>query len=195
MISQAFDQGTAFIFLSKYVLLGLGTFFEGSGAMLSGGYLWRLGAVSFVSLYLTLLVADVASDIAWYTIGYFGARKLMLKYGKYVNVTPEIVDKLEIKFKQNQMKILTISKLSMGLGFAVATLATAGMLRVNFMKYLIINTLGSLVWVLFLILLGYAVGNVLAAIPIVYQLIFAAVMIVGILFLFKYLVSLVAEKK
>jgi membrane protein DedA with SNARE-associated domain len=195
MTAQLLTQSYAFLELSKYFLLGAGAFFEGSGAMMAGGYLLKIGLVSFWPLYITLIVADVASDVLWYVIGYYGARKFIENFGHYFTVTPEIIAKLEKKFKRNDTKILVISKLTMGLGLAVATLMTAGMLRISFRKYLVINTLGSIVWVLFLVGIGHAVGNVLSGIPAIYQLVFALIAFMVILFSFKHLLAYVAKEE
>jgi membrane protein DedA with SNARE-associated domain len=183
------SQSLAFLSASKYVLLGLGTFFEGSAAMMAGGYLLRLGVVTLLPLYITLIIADIAADIVWYAIGYYGARTFVNKWGSYVQVTPQILDVLTEKFKKHDTRILIISKLTMGFGFAVGILITAGMVRVPFLKYMTITTLGSFVWVLFLIGMGYLLGNVLSTIPVIYQIVFAIVAIFGFLGLYRYLVS------
>lgn len=189
MLEQIAINSLGFLSASKYVLLGLGTFFEGSGAMLAAGYLLRLGVVSLLPLYITLFLADILSDIIWYFIGYYGARSFVVRWGSYVKVTPQILDVLTEKFKKNDTRILIISKMSMGFGFAVGIILTAGIVRVPFSKFLLINTLGSLVWVMFLIVVGYELGNVLSAIPLSYQLVIAGLGILGFLWLYRYLVS------
>ena len=158
------DQVVGFLESSKYVLLFLGSYFEGSVAMMTGGLLLRLGHVTLLPMYLALFLGDVLSDIMWYLIGYFGARRFLLRYGKYMNITAPILEKVEGKFHEHHLRILVISKLTMGFGFATAILATAGMLRVSFFRYLMINILCGLVWVSFLIGIGYYFGNVLAGI-------------------------------
>ena len=79
--------------------------------------------------------------------------------------TAPILEKVEGKFHEHHLRILVVSKLTMGFGFATAILATAGMLRVSFVRYLTINILCGLLWVAFLISIGYYFGNVLSGIP------------------------------
>ena len=50
----------------------------------------------------------------------------------------------------------------MGFGFAVATLFTAGLVKVNFKKYAIFNFLGGFIWTGFLLAAGYFFGNLYA---------------------------------
>ena len=88
-----------------------------------------------------------------------------MRWGHLFGATPEVIAMIEGRFRRYQTSILIISKLTMGFGFAVVTLTVAGMLRVPFALYATITVLGSLVWVGFLITLGYYFGNVLDLVP------------------------------
>lgn len=178
---------------SKYALLFLGSYFEGSAAMMAGGLLYRLGHVDFWPMYAALFMGDLLSDTMWYFIGYFGARTFLLKYGRFVNITPIILDKAEGKFREHHLRILVISKLTMGFGFATAILATAGMLRVSFVRFLTINILCGIVWVSFLIGIGYYFGNILASIPKNVQII-GALLVVVLFFTIIRLISMYLAK-
>lgn len=155
----------AFVEQSKYVLIFVGCFFEGSTVMMATGLLWRLETVAFWPAYLTLILADVLSDIMWYLIGRYAARSFFTRWGWVIEVTPEIIDKVERRFHLYHTKILVVSKLTMGFGLAVPIQVVAGMLRVPFSRYLAINGLGSLVWVFALMGVGYYFGNVFEYIP------------------------------
>ena len=50
----------------------------------------------------------------------------------------------------------------MGFGFAVATLFTAGLVKVDFKKYALFNFLGGFIWTGFLLAAGYFFGNLYA---------------------------------
>lgn len=155
----------AFLYSSKYVLMYFGTMTEGPLFMLGGGLLYHLGQVPFWPTYLTLVFGDFTGDIIWYSIGYFGARPAILRWGKYLQITPLIVDLVERQFHRFDTRILIISKLTMGFGFALTVLMVAGMLRVSFVRYLTINLLCGFVWTFFLFTVGYFFGNVLTTVP------------------------------
>ena len=156
---------------SKYVLIATGTFVEGSTVMMATGLLWGLGTVSFWPAYGALVLGDILSDIMWYFVGYHGARPFFARWGHWFGVTPPIIDKIERRFGVYHTKVLIMSKLSMGFGmFAIPILATAGMLRVPFTRFVAINLLGSFVWVFSVMLVGYWFGNVLDLIPQQFQL-------------------------
>jgi hypothetical protein len=53
----------------------------------------------------------------------------------------------------------------MGLGLASVILTVAGMLRVSFVRYVTINVLCGIVWILFLMGIGYYFGNLLQYVP------------------------------
>ena len=145
---------------SKYILLFLGAFFEGPAVMIGAGFLYQQGQFNFFQMYSCLVLGDFTADIVWYIIGRYGARSLINKYGRFFNITPEIIDKVEARFKAYQDLILWISKLTMGFGFSLATLLTAGMLKVNFKKYASINLIGGLIWVFIMVFVGFFFGNV-----------------------------------
>ena len=155
----------AFLESSKYVLIFIGSYVEGSAVMMTTGLLWHIGTVEFWPAYLALLLGDVLSDTMWYLIGYYAARPFFTRWGHWFGMTPEVIEKVEGRFNHYHTKILIISKLTMGFGLAVPVLTVAGMLRVPFMRYITINVLGGIVWILFLMGIGYYFGNLLAYIP------------------------------
>src|SRR6201999_548996 len=73
-------------------------------------------------------------------------------------------------FHKYHLRILVISKLTMGFGLAVPILMTAGMMRVSFKRYCAINIIGSFIWVGFVIFIGYTFGNVLSLVPEAFQI-------------------------
>ncbi len=155
----------AFLEGSKYILIFLGSFFEGSAVMMTTGLLWHIGVVRFWPAYLALMAGDILSDIMWYAIGYFAARPFFARWGYLINATPEVIGRIERRFHRYHTRILVISKLTMGLGLAAVILTVAGMLRISFVRYVTINVLGGIVWILFLMGIGYYFGNLLQYVP------------------------------
>lgn len=130
--------------------------------MVASGILLRLSFFYFWPIYLSLMLGDFVADLLWYTLGRYGGRHFVDRFGKYFSLTPDVLEKIEQFFKKHQDKILFISKITMGFGFALATLITAGLVRVNFKKYAIFNFLGGFVWTGFLLGMGYFFGNLYA---------------------------------
>lgn len=168
----------AFFEVTKYPLIFAGSYIEGTVVMLATGILWHSGVVSFWPAYAALLLGDILADVMWYFIGLFAARKTIDKWGHRFGLTPENIAKVERRFHKYHTQILIISKLSMGFGLAVVTLTTAGMLRVPFLRYIVINLLGGIVWVFAVMVVGYYFGNVLALIPAQFQIAFGVLVLV-----------------
>jgi membrane protein DedA with SNARE-associated domain len=176
---------------SKYVLLFLGAIPEGPVLMMTSGFLYHLGQFDFWPMYLALVVGDFTADIGWYCIGKYGTRSFIFKYGRFLNITPETVEKIENLFKKYHQKILIISKLTLGLGFGFVILMVAGMFKIEFKKYVAINLVGGFIWTFLLLSIGYLFGNIFTLISgpmkIVFLCLIFLIIIFGIRFLNNYL--------
>lgn len=167
-----FSATIALIEASRYGLLFIGTLFGSPVVMVAAGYLVSINQLEFFPAYLTIVSADIIGDVAWYWIGRVGARRFLLRFGHLFGLNEEIIEKLEGRFLRYHERILVISKLTMGFGFAIATLAVAGMLRVPFWRYLGINLSGELLWALIPIGIGFYYGNVTNLLPPSFRLVF-----------------------
>lgn len=172
----------AFLEGSKYIFIFLGSFIEGSAVMMATGLLWHIGTVNFWPAYSMLMAGDILSDIMWYVIGYTSARPFFARWGYIIGATPKIIAKIERRFNLYNTRILIFSKLTMGFGLAAVVLTVAGMMRVSFVRYVVINALGSIIWVFALMSIGYFFGNVLVYVPEELKIIIA--ISIPILFLF-----------
>ncbi len=132
---------------------------EGPILMMVSGFLVRTGFFEFWPIYFILMAGDLTGDVFWYKLGEHGARTLIDKYGRFLNLTTRNVERAERFFHDHQGKILFISKITMGFGFALATLVAAGAARIPFKKYMFINFLGQFIWTGFLMGLGYFFGQ------------------------------------
>ena len=135
------------------------TIAEGPVVMMISGFLIRLGLIHFWPIYPILMAGDLTGDIVWYAVGRHGARKVIDRWGRFFNLTQENVEHAEKFFHEHQIKILFISKITMGFGFALATLVAAGAVKIPFKKYILTNILGQFIWTLFLIGIGYFLGH------------------------------------
>lgn len=155
----------AFLNSSKYFLIFIGCFSEGSVVMMGTGVLAYEGIVAFWPAFAVLMLGDILSDCAWYALGRFGGRPFVERWGYFIGATPAVVDKVEQRFHAYHTTILMISKLTMGFGFAIGIMLTAGILRVRFVRFAGISLLGGLIWVFALYSLGFHFGNLLETIP------------------------------
>jgi len=181
-IIQHFVSGLSYY---RYLLAFVLAIFEGPIVMVGSGLLLRLGFFYFWPIYLALVLGDFVADLGWYAVGYFGARKFVDRWGKYLSLTPPVMRKLEKLFKEHHDKILFISKITMGFGFALATLVAAGMSKVPFKKYALYNFLGGFIWTGILLAAGYFFGQLYTLLGKGFKIafiIFLAVLVSAILF-------------
>lgn len=133
--------------------------------MMTGGVLWQAGQTEFWPTYAALFAGDVISDIVWYFVGYFGARRLINRWGIKIGLTHAVVEKIERRFHRYKLSILMISKVTNGYGTGAGTILMAGMLKVPFLAFLAITFVGSFVWVFMIMGIGYYFGNVITFVP------------------------------
>lgn len=170
---------------SKYVLLFIGTIFEGPVVMMTSGVLYKFGQFNFWPMYIALVSGDFLADIGWYCLGRFGTRKAIFKYGHFVGLTPALLETVQARFNKYHQKILIISKLTMGLGFGAIVLLVAGMAKVPFKSYVILNLIGGFIWTAFLLTIGYIFGNIYAIAPPVLKVALIALVILVIVLVMK----------
>lgn len=148
------------LFIYRYFALFWVAFFEGPVAMAASGFFIKLGYLEVFAAYSLLLLGDLAADIMWYYLGYFGASKFLNKFGRFFGINKEVSEKAQELFRKHHTKILFFSKITMGFGFALAILITAGVTKVSIKRFIVLNFLGGLIWTAFAMLLGYFFGNI-----------------------------------
>lgn len=123
----------------------------------TGGILAGRGIFSFWMAFLVGLVGSVFCAIIIYLIGYFGGRSFVKKYGKFFFMKEEDIEKCDIWFEKygplaaflarNFPIVRTLISLPMGIS------------KVNFPRFVLFTTLGSIPWTFAFIYVGYALGN------------------------------------
>ena len=176
---------TSWFIVYRYPVIFLATIFEGPIIMMLAGIMLRLGVVSLLPIFIVLILGDLVGDIFWYSLGYHFAHPITEKYGKFIGITPEILEKTKLSFHNHQIKILFVSKITMGFGFALAILITAGIAKIPFKKYLAVNFFGQSIWTGFLLYIGYSFGNLYTKINKNFRLLSLAAFVVIIFLLLK----------
>jgi len=138
-----------------YILIALIATPEGPILSIIGGILLKTGYFSFIPLYGALMLGDLIGDTIWYLIGFRFGHGFIKRFGKYFNITEERVVRVKRIFHSYKNSILFISKISNGLGFAIVTLLTAGMVHIPFRRYIFVNLSGQFIWSGLLIGTGY----------------------------------------
>ncbi len=143
----------------KYLTLFPLALIEGPFIMMICGFLVKLGYFNFTLAYTILVVGDLLSDMAWYGIGHKFGMSFVRKFGKFLSITEENVSKVKNIFLKHDSTILFVSKITMGLGFALVTLVTAGLVKIPFKRFVFWNAFGGLLWTGALMAVGFYLGD------------------------------------
>jgi membrane protein DedA with SNARE-associated domain len=120
------------------------------------------GRLNVVGVGVVAFVAAVLGDNIGYAIGRFGGRRLVDRWGKYVFLTPERLDKAEEFFDRQGAKIITIARFIEGLRQANGIIA--GITKMHWLRFLVYNALGAGLWVGAWVSIGYFAGQHINAI-------------------------------
>jgi membrane protein DedA with SNARE-associated domain len=115
------------------------------------------GRLNVVAVGLIAFVAAVTGDNIGFAIGHYGGRALVLRWGRYVRLTEERLDKAEVFFNHHGAWIITVARFIEGLRQANGLIAgTTGM---RWLRFLVFNALGAALWVGTWVNLGYLAGS------------------------------------
>ena len=120
------------------------------------------GKLNVVLVGLVGFVAAVIGDNIGFAIGHFGGRALALRWGKYIFLTEERLDKAEVFFARHGGKIIVVARFIEGLRQANGIIA--GIAGMRWLRFLAFNALGAALWVGTWVSLGYLAGNHITAI-------------------------------
>jgi membrane protein DedA with SNARE-associated domain len=115
------------------------------------------GRLNVVAVGVVAFVAAVLGDNIGYGIGRFGGRRLVDRWGKYVFLTPERLDKAEEFFDRQGAKIITIARFIEGLRQANGIIA--GISKMHWLRFIAYNALGAGLWVGTWVSIGYFAGQ------------------------------------
>ena len=117
-----------------------------------GDSAWLVWLAAFYGALGNLLGSLVA-----YAVSYKGGRPLLLKYGKYVLITPEEIDRAETWFLKYGDWIVFFSRLLPVVRTFISI--PAGIARMNLWKFSIFTFMGSYPWSLGLAYGGFLLGE------------------------------------
>jgi membrane protein DedA with SNARE-associated domain len=115
------------------------------------------GRLNVAAVGVIGFIAAVIGDNIGFAIGHFGGRALVLRWGRYVRLTEERLDKAEAFFDRHGAWIITVARFIEVLRQANGIIAgTTGM---HWLRFLAFNALGAALWVGTWVSLGYLAGS------------------------------------
>jgi membrane protein DedA with SNARE-associated domain len=140
----------------KYFLLFPVAVFEGPIISVIGGFLSsKMILIGWVA-YLVLVFGDITGDIFYYSVGRYGGRRLAERWGVFLRITPARLAYAEEHFKKEGGRTLLLGKTN---AWGAVILVAAGISKMNFLKFVLYNSLGTIIKTLLLFLIGYYFGQ------------------------------------
>ena len=129
----------------------------GETILIAGAIFAGAGRINVVALGVVAFFAAVTGDNIGFAIGHFGGRALALRFGKYVFLTEERLDKAERFFDRRGSIVITFARFVEGLRQANGIIA--GITGMHWLRFVIFNAIGAALWVGTWITIGYFAGN------------------------------------
>ncbi|GAA2490661.1 DedA family protein [Winogradskya humida] len=111
--------------------------------------IWAVGIIAFV--------AAVLGDNIGYWIGVRGGRKAVHRFGKYIFITPERLERAELFFARRGNRIVVVARFIDGLRQLNGVIA--GITAMPWRTFLIYNAIGAALWVGWWTTIAYLLGT------------------------------------
>ena len=129
----------------------------GETILIAGAVYAGAGRLNVVAVGVVAFIAAIIGDNIGFAIGHFGGRALALRWGKYVFLTEERLDKAEQFFDRRGAIVITFARFVEGLRQANGIIA--GITGMHWLRFLVFNAIGAALWVGTWVSLGYLAGD------------------------------------
>lgn len=134
-----------------------GVLVPGETVLIAAAFYAGLGQLNIILVILIGILAAVLGDNVGFAIGNYGGHPLVERYGKYIFLTKERLDKAESYFNRHGGKIVAVARFVDGLRQLNGIIA--GISEMRWLKFIIFNLIGAAVWVSFWSIIGYFGGS------------------------------------
>jgi membrane protein DedA with SNARE-associated domain/membrane-associated phospholipid phosphatase len=150
-----------------YLVVFFGVMLESTGVPLPGETILLAAGVLVQRGHLDLgytiafgILGAVVGDQIGYWVGREGGRPFVLRWGRYLFITPERLGRAEAFFERHGGKAVFLARFFSGL--RVFGALVAGISRMRWATFFLYNALGGAVWATAVVLIGYFLGSSLA---------------------------------
>jgi len=129
----------------------------GEALLIAGSVMASQGNMHIVALLLLAWAGAVLGDNIGYGIGRYGGRRLVLRYGPYVFITASRLNYAEKFFRKHGGVVVVAARFIEILRQLNGIIA--GMVQMEWKRFLSYNILGAALWVGFWGILSYEIGS------------------------------------
>ncbi len=157
MSNITFIALVSWVIAHGYFLFFVAAFLEGPLVTAAAGVAASLGYFSLTVIILLSIAADLVADLFFYTLGYFGGRPILEKYGSFVGLTKERLEKMEKILNRHMGKAVVFFKLSPLI--PVPGIVLVGTSRASLKRFVTVALSVTIPKTLFFALLGFYTGK------------------------------------
>jgi membrane protein DedA with SNARE-associated domain len=139
-----------------YVILLPIAIIEGPIISVIAGFLVSLHQLNLWAAFGILVLGDAIGDVGLYSLGRWGKKSVIDRWGPRLGLTPKRMEKIEALFKKHAKKTLLFGKWGHAFGFPI--LVTAGAAKEPFGEFITVSLAGTIPKTLFLLLIGFYFG-------------------------------------
>ncbi len=147
-----------------YFAVGLLLFLEDFGILVPGetvliaaAFYAGIGELNIVVVAIVAFIACVVGDNVGFAIGTYGGHPLVEKYGRYIFLTKDRLERTEKFFNRHGGKVVAIARFVDGLRELNGIIA--GISEMRWIRFLLYNMIGAGIWVGVWTLIGYYGGS------------------------------------
>jgi len=178
----SFVNGSGYLFIFLLMFIGSSIITTVAAFAASLGYL-NIFMIVFLSFF-----AETLQAFLFYFIGYFGRRRLIGEYGKFLGISIKFLYKLETHFQNHLPRTLFFIKITPFLSFP--GLSLAGVSHVPIKEYAFWNVLIAFVKAIVFSFIGFSLGLIASSFledkPLGISIFILVLIMVGISWIFKY---------
>ncbi len=151
--------GALALFLIVY-FESFGAPLPGESALIASSLLALHGTLHIETVLIAVFIGAVLGDTTGYLIGRFGGRRLLLRYGHLVKLTPERLEQFEKLFDVKGIYVVATARFVVLLRQLNGIVA--GSMKMNPFNFLVANIVGAAGWTLAWGLGPYLLSGILA---------------------------------
>ncbi|CAN5663101.1 hypothetical protein BH18ACT11_BH18ACT11_12950 [soil metagenome] len=156
-ILHLIEQYGYLLILFAVMAESMGVPLPGETILIAAGILVQRGSLDLGDAILFGILGAVIGDQIGYWVGREGGRPFVLRFGRYVFITPARLGRAEAFFDRHGGKAVFLARFFSGL--RVFGALVAGTSRMRWSTFVIYNALGGAVWATVAVLAGYFLGS------------------------------------
>ncbi len=144
----------AYIAEYGYIGIFIGTFFEGETTVLLGGIFARLQYMDLNRVILWAFLGTFVGDCTFFSLGRLYGKNIIEKY-EFLRSKISLANRI---IRKHGKFIIFVTRFLVGIRAVILVLLGCTDIRLS--RFIVFNAVNSLVWSIFITLIGYLFGNV-----------------------------------